>query len=151
MSFFCLLFFLPAQPPAKFLLPEVSIADYGKNCVVIDLDETLVHSSFKVTCRKQTPLRVPRAPTPGAAVPFESGMAETPSVRTRRRENNLQRGADALFQRFPSVNSSWESVSSRGLAEVVTAAEESRSILCHHDSVGMTTRTPSLAARCAEH
>ncbi|XP_029313946.1 CTD (carboxy-terminal domain, RNA polymerase II, polypeptide A) small phosphatase-like a isoform X5 [Cottoperca gobio] len=34
-------------PPAKFLLPEVSIADYGKNCVVIDLDETLVHSSFK--------------------------------------------------------------------------------------------------------
>ncbi|XP_008394432.1 CTD (carboxy-terminal domain, RNA polymerase II, polypeptide A) small phosphatase-like a isoform X2 [Poecilia reticulata] len=33
--------------PAKFLLPEVSIADYGKNCVVIDLDETLVHSSFK--------------------------------------------------------------------------------------------------------
>uniref|UniRef100_A0A671WLP0 Mitochondrial import inner membrane translocase subunit TIM50 n=1 Tax=Sparus aurata TaxID=8175 RepID=A0A671WLP0_SPAAU len=38
----------PPKPPAKFLLPEVSIADYGKNCVVIDLDETLVHSSFKV-------------------------------------------------------------------------------------------------------
>uniref|UniRef100_A0A669AYK4 Mitochondrial import inner membrane translocase subunit TIM50 n=2 Tax=Oreochromis TaxID=8139 RepID=A0A669AYK4_ORENI len=37
----------PPKPPAKFLLPEVSIADYGKNCVVIDLDETLVHSSFK--------------------------------------------------------------------------------------------------------
>ncbi|XP_028289039.1 CTD (carboxy-terminal domain, RNA polymerase II, polypeptide A) small phosphatase-like a isoform X5 [Parambassis ranga] len=37
----------PKQPPAKFLLPEVSIADYSKNCVVIDLDETLVHSSFK--------------------------------------------------------------------------------------------------------
>lgn len=36
------------QPPAKYLLPEVSINDYGKNCVVIDLDETLVHSSFKV-------------------------------------------------------------------------------------------------------
>lgn len=35
------------QPPAKYLLPEVSINDYGKNCVVIDLDETLVHSSFK--------------------------------------------------------------------------------------------------------
>ncbi|XP_058486626.1 CTD (carboxy-terminal domain, RNA polymerase II, polypeptide A) small phosphatase-like a isoform X2 [Solea solea] len=35
------------SPPAKFLLPEVSIADYGKSCVVIDLDETLVHSSFK--------------------------------------------------------------------------------------------------------
>lgn len=39
---------LSLQPPDKFLLPEVSIADYGKNCVVIDLDETLVHSSFKV-------------------------------------------------------------------------------------------------------
>uniref|UniRef100_A0A3B3ZMG1 Mitochondrial import inner membrane translocase subunit TIM50 n=1 Tax=Periophthalmus magnuspinnatus TaxID=409849 RepID=A0A3B3ZMG1_9GOBI len=37
----------PPKPPAKFLLPEVSIGDYGKNCVVIDLDETLVHSSFK--------------------------------------------------------------------------------------------------------
>ncbi|KAG9347765.1 hypothetical protein JZ751_003780 [Albula glossodonta] len=34
-------------PPAKNLLPEVNISDYGKNCVVIDLDETLVHSSFK--------------------------------------------------------------------------------------------------------
>uniref|UniRef100_A0A8C3AMK6 Mitochondrial import inner membrane translocase subunit TIM50 n=1 Tax=Cyclopterus lumpus TaxID=8103 RepID=A0A8C3AMK6_CYCLU len=37
----------PPKPPANFLLPEVSIDDYGKNCVVIDLDETLVHSSFK--------------------------------------------------------------------------------------------------------
>lgn len=43
------MYFLSLQPPAKFLLPEVNIADYGKNCVVIDLDETLVHSSFKVT------------------------------------------------------------------------------------------------------
>ncbi|XP_026872017.1 CTD (carboxy-terminal domain, RNA polymerase II, polypeptide A) small phosphatase-like a isoform X3 [Electrophorus electricus] len=33
--------------PTKYLLPEVSISDCGKNCVVIDLDETLVHSSFK--------------------------------------------------------------------------------------------------------
>lgn len=53
--FFCSVFLLPPQPPAKFLLPEVSIADYGRNCVVIDLDETLVHSSFKVIRRKQTP------------------------------------------------------------------------------------------------
>ncbi|KAG7471924.1 hypothetical protein MATL_G00103190 [Megalops atlanticus] len=29
------------------LLPEVTPADQGKICVVIDLDETLVHSSFK--------------------------------------------------------------------------------------------------------
>ncbi|KAJ8011462.1 hypothetical protein DPEC_G00058470 [Dallia pectoralis] len=34
-------------PPAKYLLPEMNISDYGKKCVVIDLDETLVHSSFK--------------------------------------------------------------------------------------------------------
>ncbi|KAK2868684.1 hypothetical protein Q7C36_000555 [Tachysurus vachellii] len=34
-------------PPEKYLLPEVNINDYGKKCVVIDLDETLVHSSFK--------------------------------------------------------------------------------------------------------
>lgn len=38
----------PLQPPAKYLLPEMIISDYGKKCVVIDLDETLVHSSFKV-------------------------------------------------------------------------------------------------------
>uniref|UniRef100_A0A8B9KE53 protein-serine/threonine phosphatase n=1 Tax=Astyanax mexicanus TaxID=7994 RepID=A0A8B9KE53_ASTMX len=35
-------------PPEKYLLSEVNINDYGKKCVVIDLDETLVHSSFKV-------------------------------------------------------------------------------------------------------
>lgn len=49
--------FVSLQPPAKFLLPEVNIADYGKNCVVIDLDETLVHSSFKVTCKSNSVLR----------------------------------------------------------------------------------------------
>ncbi|XP_050798758.1 CTD small phosphatase-like protein isoform X2 [Gopherus flavomarginatus] len=35
------------SPPAKYLLPELTVLDYGKKCVVIDLDETLVHSSFK--------------------------------------------------------------------------------------------------------
>ncbi|KAJ8272875.1 hypothetical protein GJAV_G00094450 [Gymnothorax javanicus] len=35
------------SPPAKYLLPEMNISDFGKKCVVIDLDETLVHSSFK--------------------------------------------------------------------------------------------------------
>ncbi|KAL4623460.1 CTD small phosphatase-like protein isoform X2 [Arapaima gigas] len=35
------------SPPTKYLLPEMNISDYGKKCVVIDLDETLVHSSFK--------------------------------------------------------------------------------------------------------
>ncbi|XP_039919320.1 CTD small phosphatase-like protein [Hirundo rustica] len=37
------------KPPAKYLLPELTASDYGKKCVVIDLDETLVHSSFKVS------------------------------------------------------------------------------------------------------
>ncbi|XP_067824491.1 CTD (carboxy-terminal domain, RNA polymerase II, polypeptide A) small phosphatase-like a isoform X3 [Heptranchias perlo] len=36
-----------AKPPAKYLLPEMRVSDVGKKCVVIDLDETLVHSSFK--------------------------------------------------------------------------------------------------------
>ncbi|XP_072010507.1 CTD small phosphatase-like protein isoform X2 [Engystomops pustulosus] len=35
------------KPPTKYLLPELKASDYGKMCVVIDLDETLVHSSFK--------------------------------------------------------------------------------------------------------
>ncbi len=33
----------------KALLPELRAEDVGKKCIVIDLDETLVHSSFKVT------------------------------------------------------------------------------------------------------
>ena len=36
------------KPPARYLLPEMNTSDYGRKCVVIDLDETLVHSSFKV-------------------------------------------------------------------------------------------------------
>ncbi|XP_033857123.1 carboxy-terminal domain RNA polymerase II polypeptide A small phosphatase 2-like isoform X1 [Acipenser ruthenus] len=35
------------QIPGTCLLPEVTLQDQGKVCVVIDLDETLVHSSFK--------------------------------------------------------------------------------------------------------
>lgn len=35
------------QVPAKPLLPRMTSDDAGKICVVIDLDETLVHSSFK--------------------------------------------------------------------------------------------------------
>lgn len=44
---------LSVQIPETSLLPEVTPEDQGKICVVIDLDETLVHSSFKVTT--QTP------------------------------------------------------------------------------------------------
>ncbi|XP_046882132.1 carboxy-terminal domain RNA polymerase II polypeptide A small phosphatase 2-like isoform X1 [Hypomesus transpacificus] len=35
------------QVPGTSLLPELTYQDEGKICVVIDLDETLVHSSFK--------------------------------------------------------------------------------------------------------
>ncbi|XP_033824937.1 carboxy-terminal domain RNA polymerase II polypeptide A small phosphatase 2 [Periophthalmus magnuspinnatus] len=35
------------KEPEPSLLPEVKAQDQGKICVVIDLDETLVHSSFK--------------------------------------------------------------------------------------------------------
>lgn len=36
-----------AKGAGRHLLPEVKVQDSGKKCVVIDLDETLVHSSFK--------------------------------------------------------------------------------------------------------
>lgn len=36
------------QAAVKHLLPEIKPQDASKLCVVIDLDETLVHSSFKV-------------------------------------------------------------------------------------------------------
>lgn len=37
------------QPvPAKYLLPVAHYPDGHRKCMVIDLDETLVHSSFKV-------------------------------------------------------------------------------------------------------
>ena len=39
---------LSPQNKAKQLLPELRSEDAGKKCIVIDLDETLVHSSFKV-------------------------------------------------------------------------------------------------------
>ncbi|XP_005883482.1 PREDICTED: carboxy-terminal domain RNA polymerase II polypeptide A small phosphatase 1 isoform X2 [Myotis brandtii] len=35
------------QTPVQYLLPEAKAQDSDKICVVIDLDETLVHSSFK--------------------------------------------------------------------------------------------------------
>lgn len=45
------------QTPAQYLLPEAKAQDVDKICVVIDLDETLVHSSFKVG-----PAQQPSAP-----------------------------------------------------------------------------------------
>ena len=39
--------FCPLQD-CKYLLPSVMHQDMHKKCIVIDLDETLVHSSFKV-------------------------------------------------------------------------------------------------------
>ena len=37
-----------SKAPQKALLPEVRPNEADKKCIVIDLDETLVHSSFKV-------------------------------------------------------------------------------------------------------
>jgi RNA polymerase II subunit A small phosphatase-like protein len=39
--------FVPDQP-TKYLLPPQAPEFKGKKCLVLDLDETLVHSSFKV-------------------------------------------------------------------------------------------------------
>lgn len=38
--------------PQKFLLPPIEPALKGRKCLVLDLDETLVHSSFKVSLDK---------------------------------------------------------------------------------------------------
>lgn len=38
----------PAEPQQKWLLPPIKPEFKGKKCLVLDLDETLVHSSFKV-------------------------------------------------------------------------------------------------------
>jgi RNA polymerase II subunit A small phosphatase-like protein len=40
---------LSATEPPKWLLPPVTPALKGRKCLVLDLDETLVHSSFKVS------------------------------------------------------------------------------------------------------
>lgn len=37
----------PAKAPTKALLPDIRPEEADKKCIVIDLDETLVHSSFK--------------------------------------------------------------------------------------------------------
>ncbi|KAI1489765.1 HAD-like domain-containing protein [Biscogniauxia mediterranea] len=39
---------LPEQPQPKYLLPPIEPRFKGKKCLVLDLDETLVHSSFKI-------------------------------------------------------------------------------------------------------
>ncbi|OZC12609.1 hypothetical protein X798_00240 [Onchocerca flexuosa] len=39
--------YVPMQLPDKLLLPPVRPCDGDKKCLIIDLDETLVHSSFK--------------------------------------------------------------------------------------------------------
>ena len=38
-----------SDQPQKFLLPPQAPEFKGKKCLVLDLDETLVHSSFKVS------------------------------------------------------------------------------------------------------
>ena len=38
----------PPKAPQKALLPDLRPEEADKKCIVIDLDETLVHSSFKV-------------------------------------------------------------------------------------------------------
>lgn len=67
------------QAAVKHLLPEIKPQDASKLCVVIDLDETLVHSSFKVgdTLAHPTPLAT-RSPT-CSATPFPQSDAQHPA------------------------------------------------------------------------
>lgn len=45
-----------SQEPQKWLLPPIAPEFKGKKCLVLDLDETLVHSSFKVSSMSATVL-----------------------------------------------------------------------------------------------
>lgn len=67
------------QAAVKHLLPEIKPQDASKLCVVIDLDETLVHSSFKVgdTLAHPTPLAT-CSPT-CSATPFPQSDAQHPA------------------------------------------------------------------------
>lgn len=60
----------PQHTPVQYLLPEAKAQDSDKICVVIDLDETLVHSSFKVGPAQQFSATDPRGglPWPGREV-----------------------------------------------------------------------------------
>jgi RNA polymerase II subunit A small phosphatase-like protein len=44
------------EPAQKWLLPPITPQFSGKKCLVLDLDETLVHSSFKVSIPVLTPI-----------------------------------------------------------------------------------------------
>lgn len=67
------------QAAVKHLLPEIKPQDASKLCVVIDLDETLVHSSFKVgdTLAHPTPPAM-RPPTCSATL-FPQSDAQHPA------------------------------------------------------------------------
>lgn len=58
----------PQQTPVQYLLPEAKAQDSDKICVVIDLDETLVHSSFKVGPAWQPTVSKGGLPWPGREV-----------------------------------------------------------------------------------
>lgn len=45
----------------RYLLPQIRHADMHKKCLVIDLDETLVHSSFKVNIFREYTHKLPRS------------------------------------------------------------------------------------------
>lgn len=47
-SKFCIVESSILQPNERLLLPPIRPADINKKCLIVDLDETLVHSSFKV-------------------------------------------------------------------------------------------------------
>jgi RNA polymerase II subunit A small phosphatase-like protein len=47
-----------ASEPQKYLLGPIAPRFKGKKCLVLDLDETLVHSSFKVCLHNRLPQQV---------------------------------------------------------------------------------------------
>lgn len=72
----------PQQTPVQYLLPEVKAQDSDKICVVIDLDETLVHSSFKVG-PAPLPFTLQRGGLEGTALAWELGLGQPGPLQRR--------------------------------------------------------------------
>lgn len=85
----------PQHTPVQYLLPEVKAQDSDKICVVIDLDETLVHSSFKV------------------------GPAQQPSAYSILRGTCPGQGGRSLLDFYP-----WDSLPTSSSNSLLTASEQ---------------------------
>lgn len=76
----------------KPLLPPVKSKDAGKICVVIDLDETLVHSSFKV-----------QSVITGVTLHSLQAMCSSPTLQLCSSISSMMQGLQALKAHYQPV------------------------------------------------